>query len=188
MSDPNTFMQPGAQAPAPQQVQSGAGQRPGRAAKPKKPLLKRWWFWVIVVVVALAIGGALGGGSSDGADSGSTATSSHQPSGDDAAKQGDDASAAKTEKTVEFQAAATGNGTVIWTRSGSSNTEQFNGSWSKTFTGDEAKDLTGVSVTGDIMGGNDQTVSCKVIVNGEEKDAKEGSGSAGSAFCTVPLF
>lgn len=120
--------------------------------------------------------------------SSSTSTGQKTQNGD-ASKSDDTASSGKTtEKTVEFQATATGNGTVIWTKSGSSNTEQFSGTWSKTFTGDEAKDLTGVSVTGDIMGGNDQQVTCKIIVNGEEKDAKEAGGSAGSAMCTVPLF
>ena len=44
------------------------------------------------------------------------------------------------------------------------------------------------SVHGDIMGGNDQQVSCKVIVNGQEKDSKNASGSAGSAMCNVPWF
>lgn len=71
---------------------------------------------------------------------------------------------------------------------GSTSSQQFSGSWSKTYTGDETKDLSSISVTGDITGGNDQKVSCKVIVNGQEKDSKDASGSAGSAMCTVPLF
>ncbi|PLS28636.1 hypothetical protein [Bifidobacterium parmae] len=157
--------------------------------KAKKPIFKKWWFWVIVVVVVLAIGGAVGGGSSNGSDSASSAATSQKTQGGDSSKtDGGASSEQKTEKTIELQATATGNGTVIWTKSGSSNTEQFSGSWSKTFTGDETKDLTGVSVTGDVMGGNDQKVTCKVIVNGEEKDSKEATGAAGSAFCTVPLF
>lgn len=45
-----------------------------------------------------------------------------------------------------------------------------------------------LSVTGDIMGDNNQQVSCKVIVNGQEKDSKSASGSVGSASCNVPLF
>lgn len=161
--------------------------------KAKKPIFKKWWFWVIVVVVVLAVGGTVGGtvggGSSNGAGTSSSTSTGQKTQNGDASKSDDTASSGKTtEKTVEFQATATGNGTVIWTKSGSSNTEQFSGTWSKTFTGDEAKDLTGVSVTGDIMGGNDQQVTCKIIVNGEEKDAKEAGGSAGSAMCTVPLF
>lgn len=44
------------------------------------------------------------------------------------------------------------------------------------------------SVSGDIMGGDNQQVSCKVIVNGQEKDSKDASGSAGSAMCHIPLF
>lgn len=66
--------------------------------------------------------------------------------------------------------------------------QQFSGSWSKTYTGDEAKDLTMLSVTGDIMGDNNQQVSCKVIVDGQEKVSKDASGSAGAATCNVPLF
>lgn len=44
------------------------------------------------------------------------------------------------------------------------------------------------SVSGDIMGGDNQQVSCKVIVNGQEKGSKDASGSAGSAMCNIPLF
>lgn len=73
-------------------------------------------------------------------------------------------------------------------KAGSSSNEHFSGQWSKTYTGDEAKDLSMFSVSGDIMGGDNQQVSCKVIVNGQEKDSKDASGSAGSAMCNIPLF
>jgi len=73
-------------------------------------------------------------------------------------------------------------------KDGSSSNQDFSGSWSKTYTGDEAKDLSMFSVHGDIMGGNDQQVTCKVIVNGQEKVSKDASGSAGSAVCNVPWF
>lgn len=52
---------------------------------------------------------------------------------------------------------------MIW-ENGSSSSQKFSGNWSKTYTGDETKDLIMLSVSGDIMGGDDQTVSCKVIV------------------------
>ncbi|NEG54445.1 hypothetical protein [Bifidobacterium platyrrhinorum] len=169
-----------------------------RTGRKGKPLFKKWWFWVVVVVVVLAVGGAIGGGSSngsDGASATSTATrkdgrssdgSSSESSTDDKASEDGASKAAGTEKTIELQATATGNGTVMWFKDGSSNTEQFSGSWSKTFTGDEAKDLNSVSVSGDLLGDDAQKVTCKVIVNGEEKESKEASGASGSAYCTVP--
>lgn len=70
------------------------------------------------------------------------------------------------EKTIELQATATGNGTVMIYKAGSYSNEHFSGQWSKTYTGDEAKDLSMFSVSGDIVGGDGQQVSCKVIVNG----------------------
>lgn len=98
------------------------------------------------------------------------------------------APAKPAEKTIELQATATGDGTAMIWENGSSSSQKFSGSWSKTYTGDEAKDLTMFSVTGDFMGGNDQQVSCKVIVDGQEKVSKDASGSAGTATCDVPLF
>lgn len=152
----------------------------------RKPLVKRWWFWAIIVIAILVIGGAIGGttGGSSGQPQQTSSTAAPQ------SKQNtqQQSTPAESEKTIELQATATGNGTVIWTKHGGSNTEQFNGTWSKTFTGDETKELTGLSVTGDLTGGNDQKVTCRVIVNGEEREANEGTGAAGSAYCTVPLF
>ena len=87
-----------------------------------------------------------------------------------------------------FYKTATGNGTVMIYKDGSSSNQDFSGSWSKTYTGDEAKDLSMFSVHGDIMGGNDQQVTCKVIVNGQEKVSKDASGSAGSVMCNIPWF
>lgn len=98
------------------------------------------------------------------------------------------APAKPAEKTIELQATATGDGTAMIWENGSSSSQEFSGSWSKTYTGDEAKDLTMFSVNGDFMGGNDQQVSCKVIVDGQEKVSKDASGSAGTATCNVPLF
>ena len=92
------------------------------------------------------------------------------------------------EKTVELQATATGNGTVMIWKNGATSNDHFSGSWSKTYTGDEAKDLERFSVSTDVMGGDDQQVSCKVIVNGQEKDSKEASGAMGSAYCNIPWF
>lgn len=71
---------------------------------------------------------------------------------------------------------------------GSISSQEFSGSWSKTYTGDEAKGLRSIGVSTDITGGNDQQVTCKVIVNGQEKDSKSASGAAGYASCDVPWF
>lgn len=150
-----------------------------REDKPeKKPLLKRWWFWLIVVLVII---GAVGAGQSGGNNT--TSGSAGSPM-----SQTSKAPAKPAEKTIELQATATGAGTAMIWENGSSSSQKFSGSWSKTYTGDEAKDLTMFSVTGDFMGGNDQQVSCKVIVDGQEKVSKDASGSAGTATCNVPLF
>lgn len=157
----------------------------------KKPFYKRWWFWLIVVLVVI---GAVGAG-----QSGSNTTTSASSAGQTASTSATESSASSTastpsepakpaEKTIELQATATGNGSVIIYENGSTSNQDFSGSWSKTYAGDEAKDLNSFSVHGDIMGGNDQQVSCKVIVNGQEKVSKDASGSAGSAMCNIPWF
>lgn len=167
----------------------------------KKPFYKRWWFWLIVVLVVI---GAIGAGQS-GSSTTTSASSARQTatipatessSSQTASTQANESSASSTEttpakpaeKTIELQATATGNGTVMINENGSTSSQQFSGSWSKTYTGGETKDLTSISVTGDITGGNDQQVSCKVIVNGQEKVSKDASGAVGSAYCNVPLF
>lgn len=158
----------------------------------KKPLYKRWWFWLIVVLVVLGVVGSTQSGS-DTATSASTESSTSQTATPEKSEKPTEPTkpaepAKPAEKTIELQATATGNGTAMIWENGSSSSQQFSGSWSKTYTGDEAKDLTMLSVTGDIMGDNNQQVSCKVIVDGQEKVSKDASGSAGTAICNVPLF
>lgn len=152
----------------------------------KKPLFKRWWFWLIVVLVVLGVAGSTQSGD-DTATSASTESSTNQTTTPEKSEK-QTKPAKPAEKTIELQATATGNGTVMIYKAGSSSNEHFSGQWSKTYTGDEAKDLSMFSVSGDIMGGDNQQVSCKVIVNGQEKDSKDASGSAGSAMCNIPLF
>lgn len=149
-------------------------------------MFKRWWFWLIVVLVVLGVVGSTQSGD-DTATSASTESSTSQTATPEKSEK-QTKPAKPAEKTIELQATATGNGTVMIYKAGSSSNEHFSGQWSKTYTGDEAKDLSMFSVSGDIMGGDNQQVSCKVIVNGQEKDSKDASGSAGSAMCNIPLF
>mgnify|MGYP002516754153 CR=1 FL=1 len=146
-------------------------------------MFKRWWFWLIVVLVVLGVAGSTQSGD-DTATFASTESSTSQT----ATPEKSEKPAEPAEKTVELQATATGNGSVMIWENGSTSTEHFSGSWSKTYTGDEAKDLESFSVTGDVMGGDNQQMSCKVIVNGQEKVSKDGSGAMGSAHCNVPWF
>ena len=157
----------------------GGGAVPTRQ-QGKKPLYKRWWFWLIVVLVVLGAVGTVGG---NGSGSNTTTSASTKSNTSQTATPSKPAA-----KTIELQATATGNGTALISKNGSTDSQQFSGSWSKTYTGDEAKGLSSLSVSGDFMGGNDQQVSCKVIVNGQERDSKSASGSAGSVMCDVPLF
>lgn len=158
--------------------------------KGKKPFYKRWWFWLIVVLVVI---GAIGAGQS-GTDTSTTAstksntsqTASAPAKPSESAKPAEPAKPA--EKTVELQATSTGNATVIIDKNGSTSNDHFSGSWSKTYTGDETKDLESFSVSTDITGGDNQQVSCKVIVNGQEKVSKEASGAMGLARCNIPWF
>lgn len=152
-------------------------------------MYKRWWFWLIVVLVVLGVVGSTQSGS-DTATSASTESSTSQTTTPEKSEKSEKPAepAKPAEKTVELQATATGNGTVMIYKDGSSSNEHFSGQWSKTYTGDEAKGLSMFSVSGDIMGGDDQQVSCKVIVNGQEKDSKTASGSAGFASCDIPWF
>lgn len=52
------------------------------AAKPKKPIWKRWWFWLIVVIVVLAIAGSQMSGSDKATTSVSSSTASQQTPSD----------------------------------------------------------------------------------------------------------
>lgn len=141
---------------------------------------------MIVVLVALGVVGSTQSGD-DTATSASTGSNTSQTTTPEKSEKPVEP-AKPAEKTVELQATSTGNGSVIIYENGSSSNQDFSGSWSKTYTGDEAKDLESFSVHGDFMGGNDQQVSCKVIVNGQEKVSKGASGSAGSAMCNIPWF
>lgn len=152
---------------------------PVPAAPAKKPLWKRWWFIALVIVVAAVALSKVagGGGSSTTAGSTSTPAAAAAPATEAAP------AAAPASDTITLKATATGEGTVMWMHDGSSNSEKFTGEWSKEVPY-ESGDWT-VSVTGDILGGDDQRMTCEIIVKGESKEAKEGSGAAGSAGCST---
>mgnify|MGYP000919141524 FL=1 len=161
---------------------------PAAPAKAKKPVWKRWWFIALVIVVAaVALSKMAGGGSSTTAGSTSTPTAAAAPATEaaPAAAPAEAATpaAAPASDTITLKATATGEGTVMWMHDGSSNSEKFTGEWSKEVPY-ESGDWT-VSVTGDILGGDDQKMTCEIIVKGESKEAKEGSGAAGSAGCST---
>ncbi|MDN6522066.1 MAG: hypothetical protein L0K43_02065 [Bifidobacterium crudilactis] len=179
--DPNIQQQPVPHVTAP--VFNGPQQPQQPPQKPKKPFYKRVWFWILVVIVVIAVASQLGGNKgSDGASSSPAASRSSSASQSSSAA---DESTAK----VEMQATSTGKGTVTWGEAGSTNQEEFTTTWTKTITGDDAKKGYTLTVMGDVMGGNDQKVSCTVLVNGKQKSHKEGSGAAGSAMCdTYGIF
>ena len=152
---------------------------PAAPAKAKKPLWKRWWFIALVIVVAAVALSKMAGGGGSGTTAGSTST----PAAAAAPAEAATPAAAPASDTITLKATATGEGTVMWMHDGSSNSEKFTGEWSKEVPY-ESGDWT-VSVTGDILGGDDQRMTCEIIVKGESKEAKEGSGAAGSAGCST---
>jgi cytoskeletal protein RodZ len=162
--------------PQPQQMPPMQPMQPVQAQK--KPIYKRVWFWIVIVLAAIVIAQMVGGQNSKNTNT--------TPAKSETSQQADQK---PKEETVEIQATSSGEGTVIWGEAGSSNTEKFQGTWNKTITGEDAKKGYTVSVTGDFMGGNDQKVTCTVLVNGQQKSHKEGSGQAGSAMCdTYGIF
>lgn len=160
---------------------------PAAPAKAKKPLWKRWWFIALVIVVAAAaLSKMAGGGSSTTAGSTSTPAAAAAPATEAAPAEAATPAAAPASDTITLKATATGEGTVMWMHDGSSNSEKFTGEWSKDVPY-ESGDWT-VSVTGDLLGGDDQKMTCEIIVKGESKEAKEGSGAAGSAGCSTIIW
>lgn len=90
-------------------------------------------------------------------------------------------------ESVELQATATGKGNVMWDDgAGSSNSQDFDKTWTKKVDPKDAKGMLSLYVTGDMTSdSDDQKMSCTILVNGKQKQHKEASGSAGSADCTI---
>lgn len=181
-SDPNMQQQPVPPVTTP--TFNGPQQPQQPPQKPKKPFYKRVWFWIIVAIVVIAVASQLGG--NKGTD---TSTSSSPAASQTSSASKSSAATDESTAKVEMQATSTGKGTATWGEAGSTNQEEFNSTWTKTITGDDAKKGYTLTVMGDVMGGNDQKVSCTVLVNGKQKSHKEGSGAAGTAICdTYGLF
>ena len=163
----------------------------------KKPVYKRVWFWIVVAVAFFVLVGALTGGDDSGPGSGATSGSTTAVTNPAVTvpavpETEDETTATKkpaqdtgNDKTLEFHATATGSGSVVWGSDGSTNTEDFTGEWSKTLTGDEASGYYTLFVSGDIMSGDSQEMTCEIVKNGKTVDSNKGTGSAGSASCSV---
>lgn len=186
--DPNNQQQPVPPANAP--AFNGPQQPQQPPQKPKKPFYKRVWFWIIIVIVIIAIGSQMGGNKgTDNASSSPAASQSSTTSQSSSSPSQSSSSADASKATVEMRATSTGKGTATWGEAGSTNQEDFTSTWSKTISGEDAKKGYTLTVMGDVMGGNDQKVSCTVLVNGKQVSHKEGSGAAGSAICdTYGIF
>ncbi|WP_133119374.1 hypothetical protein [Bifidobacterium scaligerum] len=86
-------------------------------------------------------------------------------------------------ETVEMTATATGKGTVTWNAGGGISSEDFQGTWSKTFTGEDAKKWMSLTVSGDVMGDDSQEVTCTIKVDGKEYQTHKGTGQSAFASC-----
>lgn len=184
------------QQPGPYQGQLGQ-YPPGYGQPPQKKGKKKWvigCLGLIVLAIVLFAGcGALLVGAEDATDTdttpGTVSTGTSAP-----AEEEDETepSAVQTEEvtdagTVTLEATATTTGTVIWgDLDGSTNTEQFTGTWTKEIAPEDGA-LYHVTVTGDFMDENSE-VTCQLSVDGELKEEATGTGSAGSASCTQPIF
>ncbi|PWF88021.1 hypothetical protein CIK52_01610 [Kocuria rosea] len=174
------------QQPGPYQGQPGPYQgQPGQYQQPpQKKGKKKWVIGCLgLIVLALVFFGGCAALVSGGASE--TSTSSSNSDAEPSEVQTEDVENAGT---VTFEATASTTGTVIWGNlDGSTNTEDFTGTWTKEVTPKESSELYNVTVTGDFMDDSSE-VTCKLYVDGELKDEATGTGSAGSASCTQPMF
>lgn len=175
------------QQPGPYQGQPGQ-YPPGYGQPPQKSGKKKWAIGcgILALLAVLLFGGcaALGIGA---------ATQTPAPTGESSDTTGADPSAEQTEDvagagTVTLEATASTTGTVLWMdMDGSSNTEEFTGTWTKEIPLKDETETYTLSVTGDFMDESSE-VTCKLYVDGELKDEATGTGAAGSASCSQPLF
>ena len=145
----------------------------------KKPFWERGWFITLVVILGLVVIGRLVSNGSGGvnttttgasaastapaAEAGKAAAEAPAPTTEDkpaapapTIEDKPAASAPATEDkpdTITLKATASGDGTVMWMHDGSSNSESFNGEWTKEVPAEHGGWT--VSVTGDIFGGDE---------------------------------
>ena len=151
----------------------------------EKPRKKKWP-WILGIIAALLLlilGGCaalIGGASKSVNDAVSEAATSSAATHD-----GQPAETEKSDtRTIELKATATGTGNVLHGAAGSTNTEQFEGEWSKTINDVPNKDGYVLTVTGDIMDPNSK-VTCQVLVDGKVEKEATGTGSGGGASCIL---
>lgn len=172
-----------------QQPYGGQGYPPQQPPKKKRSLAKLGCLGllalialIVVIVIIAAIAGGGGDDSSEGSDNPETSEQAADPTAPET-EQGD-----ADGGTITLEATSTaGTGNVSWGDFSSTNTEEFSGEWSKDVPPLENGELYTVTVVGDLMS-EDAEVSCKIIIDGEVVDEATGSGSAGTASCSQPIF
>lgn len=183
---PNYGQQPGPYQGQPGQYPPSYGQPPQKKSK------KKWYIGcgllLLLGILALFAGcAALLAGAENVTETPATVSTAPATTGSEesSAVQTEDVSGAGT---VTFEATASTNGTVIWgDLDGSTNTEDFTGSWTKEVQLQDDSEIYNVTVTGDFMDDTSE-VTCKLYVDGELVDEASGTGSAGSASCSQPIF
>jgi len=168
------------QPPMPPQ---GYPQQPYPPQPPKKKHTVRNIVLIVIAVIVLigVVRCAAGGGDS----SSSTQDSTTAAGAETTAAEETTAEETSATRTVTMTATASGAGTVIWGTLGSTNTEQFTGSWTNEVEVENGETMT-LSVSGDAVYGDDsQEMSCEIAVDGEVKESNKATGQMGSASCTV---
>ncbi|BDR55233.1 hypothetical protein KIMH_13440 [Bombiscardovia apis] len=124
---------------------------------------------------------------------GSSDTSSEVGKNAQAEKSGDKSkSKSKGQGTIVIKATISqGSGSVTYGPTGSSSQDKFSGTWEKEFSGDAAKKMVSAIVMGDFSMDSsenaDRKVTCEVLVDGEQKDYNEATGSNASVSCSSPM-
>lgn len=185
---PDYGQQPGPYQGQPGQYPPGYGQPPQKSGK------KKWAIGcgILTLLAILLFGGCAALGIGAATQAPAPTGESSDSTGAESATEEAEPSAVQTEDvtdagTVTLEATASTNGTVIWgDLDGSTNTEQFTGTWTKEIAPKDGA-LYHVTVTGDFMDESSE-VTCKLYVDGDLKEEATGTGSAGSASCTQPIF
>ncbi|WP_424347333.1 hypothetical protein [Kocuria sp. CH-021] len=177
------------QQPGPYQGQPGPYQgQPGQYQQPPQKTGKKKWVigclgLIVLAIVFFAGCTALVAGGGSATDS--TSTGNSNGSSGESATETEEATGAGT---VTLEATSTTTGNVMWMDlDGSSNTEDFSGTWTKEIALKDSTETYTFTVMGDLMDDTSE-VTCKLYVDGELEDEATGTGSAGSATCTQPLW